>query len=79
MGFLSILRRETEKECGLGVNEMDIMVTMCESCVRKLGGRPFKSATRRSSASFRYCVACKCFNKAAFVVHLRLPERKVRE
>ena len=60
------------------MRKTDIMVTMCEDCVRKLKGRPFISASRRSSASFRYCVTYQCFNKATFVVTLRLPERKVR-
>ena len=59
---------------------MDIVVRMCEDCVRKLKGRPFKGASRNSSGKFLgYCVACKCFNEATFFVHLRLPERKVEE
>ena len=56
---------------------MDIMVTMCEDCVRKLKGRPFISASRRSSATFRYCVTYQCPNEGTFAVYLRLPERKV--
>ena len=58
---------------------MDIVVVMCEDCVRKLKGRVFKSATRRSFASLRYCVTFECSNEATFVVSLRLPERKVIE
>ena len=58
---------------------MDILVRMCEDCVRKLKGRPFKSASRTSSKDYRYCVTYKCPNEGSFLVTLRLPERKVRE
>ena len=58
---------------------MDIMVTMCEDCVRKLKGRTFISASRRLYKGFRYCVTYKCFNAGTFLVSLRLPERKVEE
>ena len=58
---------------------MDIMVTMCESCVRKLKGRPFISASRRLYKGSRYCVGYQCFNAGTFIVNLRLPERKVGE
>ena len=59
---------------------MDIMVIMCEDCMKKVKGRVFKGASRNSSGKFLgYCVACKCFNEATFFVNLRLPERKVGE
>ena len=58
---------------------MDILVRMCEECVKKLKGRPFKSASRVSSKYFRYCFTYKCPNEGSFLVTLRLPERKVEE
>ena len=58
---------------------MDILVRMCEDCVKRLKGRPFKGASRFEGSAFRYCVSRECFNKGTFVVTLRLPERKVRE
>ena len=62
---------------------MDIVVVMCEDCVRKLKGRPFKGASRRPLKSLRYsvtyCVTYQCPNEGTFAVHLRLPERKVGE
>ena len=57
---------------------MDIVVVMCEDCVRKLKGRPFKGASRHVTESLGYCVACECPNVGTFVVTLRVPERKVR-
>ena len=58
---------------------MEILVRMCEECVKKLKGRPFKSASRYSHKHFRYCVTYQCSNEGIFLVTLRLPERKVRE
>ena len=58
------------------MKEMDIVVVMCEDCVRKLKGRVFKSASRHVTESLGYCVACECPNVGTFVVTLRLPERK---
>ena len=58
---------------------MEIQVRMCEDCVKKLKGRPFKSASRHTFKTVRICANPLCFKLDSFIVTLRLPERKVRE
>ena len=61
------------------MKNMDILVRMCEECMKKLKGRPFKGASRYQGLEFRYCESIECLNKGTFVVTLRLPERKMQE
>ena len=59
--------------------EMDILVRMCEECVKKLKGKSFKSASRHSFKTVRICANPSCFKLDSFVVTLHLPEKKVIE
>ena len=55
---------------------MDVLVRMCESCVKKLSSRAYKGAIRLESEGSQLCANYSCYNLGTFAVHLHLSERR---